>query len=406
MSAPQQDPQLDPQHDPQQELLDRRWRLVLGPDADALGRPVGMDARLEDALSFLEGDDTDGTGGPGSGASTDKRGGSGASVLTGTDWINEVHSLFPKTVADRLVERAMEERGIDEVVLSSEALEKVAPSQALLTAILRNRSLMSPRVLAAARKIVAQVVAEMMEKLARPVRTPFLGIRDPRRRSRFRVAANFDARATIRANLRNVDPASGQLVIREPLFSSRVRRRAERWQVIVAVDQSGSMASSVIHSAITAAIFHGIDTLSTHLVAFDTEVVDLSDQLTDPVEVLMGVQLGGGTDIGKAVRYCASLITTPRRAIVVVISDFFEGGDSHALRTAVKGMAESGVTVLALAALEADGRVSLDENEARALARCGAHVGAMTPDQLAAWVAEVVDGVRPAGPPPAEGNAR
>jgi len=370
------------------ERLARRWRLVLGPGADeALGVPAGEDARLEEALGFLEED------GPG-GASAD-----GSGLMTSTDWINEVHALFPRSVADTLVERAVELRGVDDLVLDPEALASVTPSQALLTAILRNRGLMKPHVLAAARTVVAKVVAEMMERLAQPVRTPFTGVRDPRRRTRQRVAANFDARATIRANLRHVDPATGQLVIREPLFASRVRRQADRWQVIVAVDQSGSMAGSVIHSAITAAIFHGIGTLRTHLVAFDTEVVDLSDQLADPVEVLMGVQLGGGTDIGKAVRYCASLVTEPRRAIVVVISDFFEGGDARVLRGAVRGLAESGVTVLALAALEEDGRITVDENEARELARLGAHVAAMTPDRLARWVAEVVDGVRPSGPP-------
>lgn len=382
----------------------RRWRLVLGPAVDdRLGTPAGADARLDDALAFLD----EGPEGTGDASGSDQRGGTGGSgSMTSTEWINEVHSLFPKSVADKLVERAVEERGVDDLVLSAEALAQVAPSQALLTAIMRNRSLMNPQVLGAARKVVAKVVAEMMEKLARPVRTPFVGIRDPRRRSRFRVAANFDPRATIRANLRNVDPATGQLVIREPLFSTRVRRRADRWQVIVAVDQSGSMASSVIHSAITAAIFHGIDTLTTHLVAFDTEVVDLSDQLADPVEVLMGVQLGGGTDIGKAVRYCASLVTAPRRAIVVVISDFCEGGDVRTLRAAVKELADGGATVLALAALDLDGRVSVDENEARMLARCGAHVAAMTPDKLAQWVAEIVDGVRPSGPPASEERAQ
>ncbi|HEY1135800.1 MAG TPA: VWA domain-containing protein [Nocardioides sp.] len=375
-----------------EETVARRWRLVLGPSADdALGTPQGEDARLEAALGFLE--EGDGAGQAG--------GTSGSGHMTSTDWINEVQELFPRTVADKLVERAVEVRGVDDLVLDAEALASVTPSQALLTAILRNRSLMAPHVLAAARTVVAKVVAELMERLATPVRNPFAGVRDPRRPSRVRVAANFDARATIRANLRNVDPATGQLVIREPLFASRVRRQTDRWQVIVAVDQSGSMASSVIHSAITAAIFHGIGSLRTHLVAFDTEVVDLSDQLADPVEVLLGVQLGGGTDIGKAVRYCASLVTEPRRAIVVVISDFFEGGDAGVLRGAVRELAESGATVLALAALEEDGRVTVDENEARELARLGAHVAAMTPDVLAQWVAEIVDGRREAGPPAA-----
>ncbi|MFW6773296.1 VWA domain-containing protein [Nocardioides sp. CPCC 205120] len=369
----------------------RRWRLVLGRAAEpALGGLGPGDARLERTLDFLHGRDPDGTG-AGSGSTE------GSGLMTTTEWINAVHELFPRSVADRMVTEAIERHGIEDAVTDPVFLERVTPSPALLTAVLATRHLMDERVLALARRVVATVVAEMMEALAAPVRTPFRGARDPRRRTRHQVAANFDPRATVRANLKHVDPASGRLVIREPLFATRVRRAADRWQVVVAVDQSGSMGESVIHSAVTAAIFHQVGELSTHLVAFDTEVVDLTADVADPVEVLLRVQLGGGTDIDRALRYCESLVSAPRRAVVVVISDFVEGGDPSGMLGTVQRLTAAGVTVLALAALDAGGRSTVPPSTGAALARRGAHVAAMTPDRLAAWVAEVVAGTRPSG---------
>ena len=140
-----------------------------------------------------------------------------------------------------------------------------------------------------------------MEKLARPLQSVFLGALDRRRRSTLRIAKNFDARTTIRRNLASYDPERRKLYIKTPYFYSRVRRQADRWQIIILVDESGSMADSVIHSAVTAAIFYGIKSIRTHLVLFDTSVVDVTDDCADPVETIMKVQLGGGTDIGQAV---------------------------------------------------------------------------------------------------------
>ena len=184
---------------------------------------------------------------------------------------------------------------------------------ALLKAVLATKHLMSADVLEQARRIIRAVVDELLEKLAREVVSPFTGSLDRRRPSRHRVAANFDARATIRRNLRHYDPDGRRMVISEPLFSSRVRRHVDRWQVIVLVDQSGSMADSVIHAAITASIFHSLGTLlKTHLAVFDTNVVDLTADCADPVETLMKVQLGGGTDIAGALRWAEGIVERPR----------------------------------------------------------------------------------------------
>jgi uncharacterized protein with von Willebrand factor type A (vWA) domain len=158
--------------------------------------------------------------------------------------------------------------------------------------------------------------------------------------------------------------------------------------VLLLVDQSGSMLGSVIHAAVTAACLWGLPGVKTHLIAFDTEVIDLTENVTDPVAVLMGVQLGGGTHIGHAVGYAAERIEVPRRAIVVVISDFFEGMAEHVLVNHVRALVAQGTQVLGLAALDERADPVYDHALAARLVEAGAHVGAMTPGQLAAWLAE------------------
>jgi Mg-chelatase subunit ChlD len=195
---------------------------------------------------------------------------------------------------------------------------------------------------------------------------------------------------TLRANLGHYRPDERRLYIETPHFFSRTRKHVEQWQVILLVDQSGSMVDSVIHSAVTAACLWGLPGVRTHLVAFDTEVVDLTSDVDDPVELLMKVQLGGGTDIGRAVRYGAGLIEQPRRAIVVLISDFYEGGSTSTLIRGVRELVDQGTKVLGLAALDAQATPAYDRDTAQRLADVGAAVGAMTPGELAAFVAERV----------------
>jgi Mg-chelatase subunit ChlD len=204
------------------------------------------------------------------------------------------------------------------------------------------------------------------------------------------VAKNFDAQTTIRRNLKHYDPEARKLFIHTPHFFSRVRRHTDKWQIIILVDESGSMADSVIHSAVTAAIFFGIKALRTHLVLFDTSIVDVSADCADPVETIMKVQLGGGTDIGQAVRYAESLIDNPRRAIVVLITDFCEGAPVGVLFAACKRLIEQGTLLLGLAALDSESNPHYDHGTASHIAGLGAHVGAMTPGELAAFVAEKV----------------
>ncbi|WP_035285254.1 VWA domain-containing protein [Actinokineospora spheciospongiae] len=360
-----------------------RWRLVLGePAQECTPDGLGAEARARDAaLDWLYGRDTE------LGKRGVRTGGSGASELTTLDWLDDIHRLFPRETIERLERDAVERYEIDDIVTDPEVLARVEPNPALLRAVLRTKHLMNPQVLALARRIVEQVVRELMEKLRTEVRTSFSGTR-VRKPSNTRLARNFDFRGTIKANLMHYRPDERRVAIERPRFHSRSRRHVEQWQLVLLVDQSGSMVDSVIHSAVTAACLWGLPGLRTHLVAFDTSVVDLTADVTDPVELLMKVQLGGGTDIARAVRYGAGLITAPRRSIVVLISDFYEGGDESALVRQVRELCQQGTEVLGLAALDADATPNYDRSTAQRLADVGAHVGAMTPGQLAGFVAE------------------
>lgn len=368
-----------------------RWRLVLGSDAEqGLGCGLeGVESQRDQALGFLYNREY-GSRRNVRRQSADRRGGQEESQLNVPDWINAVHTLFPRRTIERIEKDALERYQIQELVTNPDLLSRAQPSQTLLKAVLHTKHLMNQEVLAMARTLVRKVIEQLLEKLARPVRSVFLSAADRRRRSHMKVAKNFDARTTLRRNLAHYDRESKRLFIRTPYFYSRVRRQTDRWQVIVVVDESGSMVDSVIHAAVTAAIFVGIASLRTHLILFDTSVVDVTDQCADPVEAIMKVQLGGGTDIGGALAYAAQLVDNPRRTIVVLITDFYEGGPIERLFSVTKHLIESGVTLLGLAALDERAEPNYDRGTAERMVALGAHVGAMTPGELAEWVAQKV----------------
>lgn len=366
-----------------------RWRLVLGSGAEGVLGAIADDEwqRREAALAYLY--DREYVSSRNVRGET-RQGGSGASQLTVPDWINQVHELFPRKTIERIEKDALERYQLEEMVTNPDLLSRAQPSQTLLRAVLRTKHLMNQEVLLLARNLVRRCVEDLMEKLAQQVQSPFVGAMDRRRRSFVKVAKNFDAPTTIRRNLKNYDSDQKRLYIHTPYFHSRVRRQVDRWQFIIVVDESGSMLDSVIHSAVMASVFWGIKSLRTHLVLFDTSVVDVTAECTDPVETLMKVQLGGGTDIGNALAYAASLVDNPRRTIIVLITDFFEGAPASRLLSTTKQLIESGVTLLGLAALDSQANPSYDHDMAARMVALGAHVAAMTPGELAEWVAQKV----------------
>ncbi|SFH92556.1 VWA domain-containing protein [Planctomicrobium piriforme] len=366
-----------------------RWRLVMGEGAKELCGGLSEEDQIRDqALGFLY--DREYGHGRNVRESGGQQGGLGQSCMTVPDWINQIHELFPKKTIERLEKDALERYQLDEMVTNPDVLSRAQPNPTLLKAVLRTKHLMNQQVLQAAQHLVRNVVDELMKSLAVDVRSAFQGTLDRRNRSNLKIAKNFDIDATLRRNLKHYDASRQQLLIETPYFFSRIRRQVDKWQLIILVDESGSMLDSVIHSAVMASIFYSLKMMKVHLCIFDTSVVDLTAECIDPVETLMKVQLGGGTDIGQAVHYASQLVENPRRTIVVLITDFFEGAPEQRLFAAGRRLIESGVTCLGLAALDGQANPTYDHRTAERMARVGWHVAAMTPGELANWIAEKV----------------
>lgn len=367
-----------------------RWNLILGSFADeGLGEASDERyARMSRVLDYLYGREYEGRGTRAPDPA--ERGGSrDPSSLTVPEWIREVRDLFPEDVCEVVTKHALERYDLTELVTDPETLEKLEPNHDLLKAVLTFRGMMQGPVLETARRVVRKVVEDLRRRLESEVRAMLSGRVDRNRRTRHRQAKNLDLPRTIRESLRRYDPDARRLTGAELRFFSRVQRHA-RWEIIIAIDCSGSMIDSVIYSAVMAGIFSGLPSVRTRLVAFDTSVVDFSDQVDDPVEVLMSVQLGGGTDIAKAVHYCQGLVDNPTRTILVLVTDFEEGGDPRLLIARVKQLRGAGVRVFGLAALNESGRPSYDREIAAACTAAGADVAALTPRKLAEWVAKAL----------------
>lgn len=315
--------------------------------------------------------------------------GIGDSVLEIPTWLREVRDLFPADTCEVITRHALDRYGMTELVTDPETLRRLEPSYDLLKAVLTFKGLMAGETLDLARSIVRKVVEDLRRRLEKEMKPALWGRLDRNKRSRFRCSRNLDLKATVRENLEHWDSHHCRLLARDLVFRNRSRKHVA-WHVIIAVDCSGSMADSVIHSAVIAAIFAGLPTVRVRLVAFDTNVVDLSEHVHDPAEVLMSVQLGGGTDIAGAVGYCASLVEHPSKTILVLVTDFMENGSITPLVAQIRKLKSDGVKVLGLAALDRNAQPTYDRQSAEACVAAGAEVGAMTPNHLATWVSKVI----------------
>ncbi len=368
-----------------------RWRLILGKQAgaqisfeDGAVLENGISCfDLEDALDFLYSREY--------GEDVRREGGTGASQLTAATWITKIRRLFPKETVEILERHALERYQLKELLTDREVLEKLEPNRELLKTILQLKHLMKGEVLDAARRIVKKVAEEIEEKLRRDIRRSLLGSLDRNSASPVHSARNLDVKKTIRRNLAHFNPEKKKLMVEQVYFSSRTRKYSQ-WRVVIAVDESGSMLDSVIHSAVMAGIFARLPMLDTRLVIFDTQVVDLSAHLDDPVDTLMSIQLGGGTNIAGALQYCEALIENPHRTMVVLVSDLCEGGSVSGLLSVSRGIVESGAKLICLTALDMEANPAYDRRTAGWLADIGAFVGAMTPEALGDFMGKVMDG--------------
>ncbi|MEU6037358.1 VWA domain-containing protein [Actinomadura sp. NPDC047616] len=362
---------------PDDERL-KRWRLVLGGEsADGTGVTLkGSEARMDAALEKLYGGDQ-GDGRPRSG----RRGaGLGDSAPTVARWLGDIRAYFPSSVVQVMQKDAIERLNLTRLLLEPEMLDAVEPDVHLVGTLLSLNKVMPERARESARAVVRTVVEDLERRLAQRTRSAVSGALDRASRTlRPRRPADIDWHRTIRANLRHYLPEHGT-VVPERLIGYGRRDQAVKRDVVLCVDQSGSMAASVVYAGVFGAVLASMRSLRTSLVVFDTAVVDLTDQLHDPVELLFGTQLGGGTDINRALAYCQGLITRPRDTIMVLISDLYEGGVRAEMLQRVAALTAAGVQVIVLLALSDEGAPAYDRENAAALAALGVPAFACTPD--------------------------
>jgi Mg-chelatase subunit ChlD len=361
----------------------QRWRLVLGSESnEALGVTLDKEAlAIDQALQALY-------GGPGEDDEQNRRGGLGASSPAVARWLGDIRNFFPSSVVRVMQKDALDRLGLEKMLLEPELLASVEPDVHLVGTLLSLGGVMPAKTKETARIVVRRVVEDLERRLANPVRQAVTGALNRATRTRRPRAAEIDWHRTIRANLRHYQSDHGT-IIPETLIGHG-RRRASLRDVILLIDQSGSMASSVVYSGVLAAALASVRAVRTRVVAFDTSVVDLSDHLDDPVDLLFGIQLGGGTDIDRALAYAHGLVRAPHDTILILISDLYEGGDRNGFISRAKDMVGAGVQMIGLLALSDSGAPSYDAGTAGMLASFGVPCFACTPDAFPELMAAAI----------------
>ncbi|HJB65135.1 MAG TPA: VWA domain-containing protein [Candidatus Mailhella merdavium] len=351
----------------------RRWVLALGDEARQVCEDVKLSAEeleMNEALAALY-DSPEGRGG--------LRGGSGASSPRVARWLGDIRKYFPSSVVQTMQRDAFDRLNLKDMLLQPEMLETIQPDVHLVSTLMAMNGVIPAKTRETARLVVRKVVDELMRKLEEPLRSAVGGALNRAVRNRRPRHAEIDWNRTIRANLRHWQDEYHTLVPETLIGFGRKARTPQR-EIILCIDQSGSMADSIVYSSIFGAVMASLPAVRTRLVVFDTSVVDLTEEMQDPVDILFGVQLGGGTDINRAVGYCQSLIRDPRNTIFVLISDLYEGGVERNLLQRTSELVESGVQCIALLALSDEGSPFYDKALAAKLAALGMPSFACTPD--------------------------
>ncbi len=348
----------------------RRWRLILGNPAEdpagggGLGGLEGADLAMDRALEALY--------------DSDRRGGLGSSCPNVARWLGDIRQYFPSSVVQVMQKDALDRLDLKQMLFEPELLQTVEPNVQLVSQLLALKNILPNKTKDTARLVVQKVVDELKRKLEQPTRQAVLGSLNRAARNRRPRHSEIDWHRTIRANLKHY-----QRDYRTIIPETRIgygRKRSSLRDIILCVDQSGSMATSVVYAGVFSAVLASLPSVSTKLVVFDTAVVDLSEKLADPVDVLFGTQLGGGTDINQALAYCQGLVRQPQETILVLISDLYEGGDAKEMLKRVATLVASGVQIIALLALNDEGAPMFDQNHAAAFAALGIPAFACTPD--------------------------
>jgi hypothetical protein len=368
----------------------RRWRLLLGKAAEEnLSQETGGrvldrdDAAMDGALAALYDRPPD--------EPSTERGGLGASAPSVARWLGDIRTYFPANVVQVMQRDAIDRLNLKQLLLEPEMLASVQPDVHLVGTLLSLNKLLPEQTRDTARQVVRTVVEDIERRIANRTRTAVAGALNRAAQSRRPKLRDVDWNRTIAANLAHYLPEQ-RTIVPERVIGYGRRQQVVARDIVLAIDQSGSMASSVVYTSVFGAVLGSIRALRTSLVVFDTAVVDLTDQLHDPVELLFGTQLGGGTDINKAIGYCQTLITRPRDTIFVLVSDLLEGGIRDQMLARVAAMVESGVQVIALLALSDDGAPVYDTDNAAALAALGIPAFACTPDAFPDLLGLAIEG--------------
>jgi hypothetical protein len=355
-----------------------RWRLLLGEaSAEDLDASLSREQqRMDAALAALyDAAEDDSTGQP------RRSSGLGSSAPRVARWLGDIRTYFPTSVVQVMQRDAIQRLQLTSMLLEPELLDSIQPDVHLVSSLISLSRVMPDSTKRTARVVVGQVVAEIERRIANKTRAAVTGAVSRLSRTRRPRPQDIDWNATIRRNLDHYLPEQ-RTIIPERLVGYGRGANAIVKEVVVAIDQSGSMAESVVYAAVFGATLASIRSVRTSVVAFDTEIADLTDKLSDPVDVLFGCQLGGGTDINRALAYCQQLITRPTESILVLISDLYEGGIAVEMLRRVADLLRSGVTVIALLALSDSGAPAYDHEHAAALASLGVPTFACTPDQF------------------------
>ncbi|MDQ0057938.1 VWA domain-containing protein [Paenibacillus harenae] len=377
----------------------RRWRLVLGQAAEQKleGMAGGGSLLDEEGIAMDESlaaiyDQTPPWGEEDASPSGRRSAGLGSSAPKLTKWLGDVRTFFPSDIVSVIQGDAIERKGLKQLLFEPETLRQIKPDVRMVATLMSLRGRIPEQTKETARLLVKEVVDDIMSRLRDQITRAVTGALNKRKHSPLPSFSGLDWKRTISRNLRHYDTNSGLLIPERFYFFDRAKRSRE-WTVILDIDQSGSMSESVIYASIIGSIFASLPSLDTRVVAFDTEIVDLSEQCAaDPVDMLFGIQLGGGTDIHKSVVYCEPFITDPKKTLFILISDLYEGGNQSALIRRMEHMKQSGVSVLCLLALSDSGAPSYDAELAKRLSGMGIPSFACSPDRLAELVEGAIKG--------------
>lgn len=375
----------------------KRWRLILGnhseetlagyaPGKIALSRDEQI---MDNALAAIYDNTSPGSSGqPGSSHSA----GLGPSSPHLAQWLVDIRTFFTQDLVSVIQSDAINRKGLTQLFFEPETLKNVQPDISMVATLLSLRGQIPEKTKDTARQLVKAVVAEITRKLGNEIRQAVTGALNRKSHSPIPSTASIDWKYTISRNLKNYNQEYKKLIPERFYFYGR-NQQANRWTVILDMDQSGSMADSIIYGSVIGSIFASLPVLSTRIVAFDTEVVDLTEQCAnDPVEMLFGIQLGGGTDINKSVAYCQQFVRDPARTMFILLSDLCEGGNQASLIKRLEDLQQSGVKVICLLALSDQGAPVYDESTARRISQLGIPCFACTPGLLPEFIEAALKG--------------